>query len=234
MVKLCVFSLPGAPAGKQSVKDSRLDEVDALTKSKKKTYLQVELVSEEAVRDADVVIASIGSRADLVLGDLEFVETRLSRAEGDAEKTLLEKLKQLLEKESLLFQETFTPEEKKLLSGYGLLTLRPVVFVEAWDPQETSVILQRALREGGYRCFITTGEKETRAWLIKSGVNAREAAGEIHSDIQRGFIRAEVIGIEDFLSCGGESRAKQAGKMRLEPAEYVVQDGDVLMFRFNR
>lgn len=81
--------------------------------------------------------------------------------------------------------------------------------------------------------FLTTGEDETRAWPVRRGSSAQKAAGKIHSDIERGFIRAEVIAYDELVSLGNEKKAKDAGKLRLEGKEYVVQDGDVINFRFN-
>ncbi len=85
----------------------------------------------------------------------------------------------------------------------------------------------------GLQTYFTAGEKEVRAWTIHKGDTAPQAAGVIHTDFERGFIRAEVISYEDYIACGGEQRAKEAGKMRLEGKEYVVRDGDVVLFRFN-
>jgi len=81
--------------------------------------------------------------------------------------------------------------------------------------------------------FFTVGPKEARAWTVRKGATAAEAAGVLHSDFQRGFIRAETIAYEDFVACGGEQGAKEAGKMRAEGRDYVVRDGDVFHFRFN-
>jgi GTP-binding protein YchF len=80
--------------------------------------------------------------------------------------------------------------------------------------------------------FLTAGEDEVRAWTIPQGTVARKAAGKIHSDIERGFIRAEVIAYEDFIALGSETKCKEAGKLRLEGKDYVVQDGDIIHFRF--
>jgi hypothetical protein len=85
----------------------------------------------------------------------------------------------------------------------------------------------------GLQTFFTTGPKESRAWTIHKGETASQAAGTIHTDFERGFIRAEVISCEDFIACGGEQGAKEAGKMRLEGRDYVVRDGDIIYFRFN-
>ena len=81
--------------------------------------------------------------------------------------------------------------------------------------------------------FFTVGPKEARAWTVHKGARAPEAAGEIHSDMERGFIRAETIAYDDYVSLGGENAAKEAGKLRQEGKDYVVQDGDVLHFKFN-
>jgi ribosome-binding ATPase len=97
--------------------------------------------------------------------------------------------------------------------------------------------LHRVIR-GGYellalQTFFTAGPKEARAWTVRRGATAPEAAGRIHSDMQRGFIRAEVVGYDDFITCGGEQKAKEAGKWRLEGKQYVLQEGDIVHFRFN-
>jgi GTP-binding protein YchF len=85
----------------------------------------------------------------------------------------------------------------------------------------------------GLITFYTVGPKEARAWTVHRGARAPEAAGEIHTDFERGFIRAETIGYDDYVKCGGETGAKDAGKMRSEGKDYVVQDGDIMLFRFN-
>ena len=81
--------------------------------------------------------------------------------------------------------------------------------------------------------FLTVGPKEAHAWTVEHGTKAPQAAGRIHTDFEKGFIRAETISYEDFVACGGEQGAKEAGRMRVEGADYVVQDGDIMYFRFN-
>ena len=97
--------------------------------------------------------------------------------------------------------------------------------------------LNRVIRAGyrllGLRTFFTAGPKEVRAWTIPAGATAPQAAGVIHTDFERGFIRAEVVAYEDFIASKGEQGAKEAGKWRLEGKDYVVQEGDVMHFRFN-
>ena len=97
--------------------------------------------------------------------------------------------------------------------------------------------LNRLIRAGfkllGLQTYFTAGVKEVRAWTIHKGDTAPQAAGVIHTDFERGFIRAQTIAFADFIACGGEAKAKEAGKMRSEGKEYVVQDGDVMNFLFN-
>jgi ribosome-binding ATPase len=110
-----------------------------------------------------------------------------------------------------------------------------MVFLEEMGLHETG--LARIIRSGydllHLITFFTVGPKEARAWTVHKGAKAPEAAGEIHSDMQRGFIRAETIAFDDYVALGGEQGAKEAGKLRQEGKEYVVQDGDVLHFKFN-
>lgn len=112
-------------------------------------------------------------------------------------------------------------EKQEFLSDYGL------------DEPGLYKLVRSSYALLGLISFLTAGPKETRAWTIKKGTKAPQAAGKIHSDIERGFIRAEVISFNDLVECGSEVVAKEKGLIRLEGKEYVVQDGDVIVFRFN-
>ncbi len=109
------------------------------------------------------------------------------------------------------------------------------VFLE--DLGQTEPGLDRVIRAGyellGLETYFTAGEKEVRAWTVRRGSTAPQAAGVIHTDFEKGFIRAEVTGFDDYINCSGEQGAKEAGKLRLEGKEYIVQEGDVMHFRFN-
>ncbi len=108
-------------------------------------------------------------------------------------------------------------------------------FLETMGLEEPG--LNKIIRAGygllGLQTFFTAGPKEARAWTVRKGAKAPEAAGCIHTDFEKGFIRAEVIAFEDFTSLGGEQAAKDSGKMRQEGKDYIVYDGDVILFRFN-
>jgi ribosome-binding ATPase len=229
---------------------------------------------------------------ELIINDLISVERKLERlnderrkgggrdrAVVDREILLFEKLQQALSAETPLRDIDLTPDESKQLTGYGLLTRKPVLILfnvgEGQDPpaikyqhlkteklalqgklemeiaqlpnNEAEVFLQEyGIEEPGLdrvirysyqlmdlQSFFTVGEDEVRAWTIDVGGTAFEAAGIVHSDLQRGFIRAEVIHWEELLGLGGLSEARSKGKLRLEGKEYIVKDGEIVHIRFN-
>jgi hypothetical protein len=94
-------------------------------------------------------------------------------------------------------------------------------------------LIRSAYKLLNLQTYFTAGVKEVRAWTIKKGMTAPQAAGVIHTDFEKGFIRAEVIKYEDFISYGSEAAVKEAGKMRIEGKDYIVEDGDIMHFRFN-
>jgi ribosome-binding ATPase YchF (GTP1/OBG family) len=94
-------------------------------------------------------------------------------------------------------------------------------------------VIRAAYKLLGLQTYFTAGEKEVRAWTVKRGATAPQAAGVIHTDFERGFIRAETVAYDDFIKYKGENGAKDAGRLRLEGKEYLVKEGDVLHFRFN-
>ena len=108
-------------------------------------------------------------------------------------------------------------------------------FLEAIGATESGLesLIHKAFDLLALQSYFTAGVTEVRAWTIRKGATAPQAAGEIHTDFEKGFIKADVIAFDDFIACEGESGAKDAGKMRLEGKEYIVKDGDVMHFKFN-
>jgi len=169
---------------------------------------------------------------------------------------ILEKAKKILEEGKLLY----SLREEKVIKELQLLTSKPQIFLLNGEKEDISEELLEKIKENfGFRylffnlknnlslspliklsyeildliSFFTTGEDETRAWTIKKGTKAPQAAGTIHSDFERGFIRAEVINWEKLIEAGGWNNAKQKGWIKLEGKEYIVKDGDVLLIRHN-
>jgi len=235
-----------------------------------------------AFGDADPTSELASIDAELVIADLASIESALEKArkkarsqvDARAEAEVLEKAHSLLDAERPLREGDFDDAAKKLLRGFGPLTMKPWIVVanvaEGADapiglPEDTLAISAaleaevagmdladaRELLEGFgvkepgldrvigacYRAldlitFLTTGEDESRAWEVRRGAKAPEAAGAIHSDLERGFIRAEVVGYDELIDAGSWDAAKAAGKLRVEGKDYVVAEGDVLNIRF--
>ncbi|WP_252229204.1 redox-regulated ATPase YchF [Clostridium sp. ZBS15] len=112
-------------------------------------------------------------------------------------------------------------EKNEMLREYGL------------EESGLDKLIEASYKLLGLMSFLTAGVQEVRAWTIKRGTKAPQAAGKIHTDIERGFIRAEVVGYDDLVECGSEAAAKEKGKFRLEGKDYIMEDGDVVNFRFN-
>lgn len=230
--------------------------------------------------------------AEFLLNDLIVVERKLERLAEELRKSngrdrsvvnqeiaLFERLKELLESETLLRDAEISAEERKILAGFGLLTLKPVLvtlnlgeggaapvidyphsqshvvalqgqlemeiallppgemdlFLEEYQIEEPA--LNRLIRLSydllGLQPFFTYGPDEVRAWTVARGASAVDAAGAIHSDLAKGFIRAEVMAYDDLMSMGSIAEVRARGRFRLEGKQYRVQDGDLITVRFN-
>ncbi len=233
-MKLALFGISQLKLGKHNLKDPRLDQADKLVEADKKAHAQLDVIGEEELLDADAILALTDNKADLILKDLEFVETRLGRDPQPGERAALETIQKLLESEHFLFQAGLAPEILQAVAAHSFYTNKPITVASPEDLQNPDALLLRAFAEAGYISFLTVGGKENRAWPIRKGITAWEAAGTIHTDLQKGFIRAEVTSFEDFLAAGGEAQAKRAGKQRLETKQYIMQDYDLVNFRFNK
>lgn len=243
------------------------------------------------LRDIEII------NVELILSDLEIVENRMDRI---GKKAVMNKDKEALEELDVLNKTlnalkkgiparrvSYTEEEYKMINGFHLLTLKPVIYVanvseddlihgnkyvesikdyvanehasvitmcakieaelsELDDSDKMSFLSELGIEESGLdklihatyqllglATYFTCGPKEVKAWTFRKGMKAPACAGIIHSDFERGFIRAEVIGYQDLVLCGGEKEAREKGKMRLEGKEYRMQDGDICHFRFN-
>jgi len=229
-MKICAFGIQ-VVLGKHNVKDPRLDQAHELVEADKKVYAQVDVVGEKEIVDADVILTTQEAFPDLLLKDLEFIETRLGRNPPDAEKAVLQKLQAHLESEGTVRSAKLSADELSAVAAHGFFTNKPVVVAKGEEPE---ALILRAFKESGYICFLTVGGKENRAWPIRKGLTAWEAAATIHTDLQKGFIRAEIVSFDDFIAAGGETQAKRAGKLRLETKTYVMQDYDLVNFRFSK
>ena len=180
---------------------------------------------------ADIIAISRERILDLIILDIEKLENRRDRTESPEEREALGRSLQDLEKEIPLC-DTEPPEEAmEFLKQLAPLSLKPTLVVEGEisGPQE---LIPRALEKAGFIFFYTAGKDDVQAWLIRRGDDALTCAGKIHSDLARGFIRAEVVAYDDLMTAGSMAEARKQGTLRLEGKEYVVKDGDIVHIRF--
>lgn len=245
----------------------------------------------DPIRDIEVI------NVELVLSDLEIITTRISKIGKKAMTTknkddvkeieLLERIRDALEKNIPVRKLGLDDEEKKIISSFNLITLKPIIYALNVSEEDivngneyTNRVFEYAKNEGsevviisakieselaeldddekmlflnelgitssgldklidktykllGLATFFTVGSDEVRAWTFKKGMKAPECAGIIHSDFERGFIKAEVMSYDDLVAAGSELKVREAGRARIEGKEYIMQDGDICHFRFN-
>jgi len=234
-MKIGVYNIDGFSAGKANLVDPRVEELKKMFNSPKSVYIQVEVITENSkLIEADGILAPENNKLDLILQDLEFVESRLERSSDEAEKKLFSGFKELLDKERFLSEAVLTDGERQLISGYPMLTVKPVYLAKEEELADKSKALFAAYYHAGFISFFTAGEKDAHAWPVKNGASAWEASGAIHSDIQKGFIRAEAISFEELIADGSLSKARANNHIRLEMKDYIVKDGEYLVFRCNK
>src|SRR5438093_11680614 len=152
-MKISLLGIPGIAVGKHNVKDPRLDQAHKLVEADKKVYAQADVAGEEGLQEADVVLTTRETFPDLILKDLEFVETRLGRNPPDAEKAGLLKIKEQLEKEQTMFDAKLSPEDLAAVAAHGFHTNKPVVIAELEELKEPDALIVKAFNASGYICF---------------------------------------------------------------------------------
>lgn len=231
-MKVSVFGIPDFPFGKKILPDPRLDTLKELYRSQKTTPISVEFVTEKDLKTADAIVCPSEKKLDLIILDMEIVEGKLQRDTAAQEKALLGRAQGCLEKEDPLCAADFSGEERQWLANNNFVTIKPVVVIERQELDALPLLTQKVYAAAGRISFLTGGAKESRAWEIGKNAAAVEAADAIHSDIARGFIRAEVMGYEDLVKIGNVNQAKSTC-LRQEGKDYVVRDGDIMEFKFS-
>ena len=274
---------------------SHIREVDAIVEVVRcfddKNIIHVD-GNVDPIRDIEII------NLELIFSDLEIIDNRINKIAKKAqtsknkedlmEYNLLLRVKENLEKNIPVRRLEFTQDELKLLSGFNLITAKPIIYVanvseidlmngeneyvklvkEYTKKEKSEVVMICAKIESelaeleleekeeflhelgieesglaslikstysllGLATYFTVGSDEVKAWTFRKGMKAPECAGLIHTDFEKGFIRAEVMSYDDLMKYGNDAKVKENGKMRLEGKEYVMQDGDICHFRFN-
>ena len=206
-----------------------ITEVEALEKSKQALLENIPLRQIDYTEDEKKLLKSYSF---LTLKPIIYLANIKEDELGNPDNAYVQQVKEYAEKEnskvvSLCAKveeelSELSPEDKQeMLEGLGL------------DGSGLDKLITATYDILGLATYFTVGKDEVRAWTFKKGMNAKQCAGIIHTDFEKGFIRAEVISYEDLMECGSELKVKEAGKARLEGKEYLMQDGDICHFRFN-
>ena len=228
-MKIAFFGLD-LPEGKVKYPDVRLLELENKVSPQKTHSLFLELIRD--IEAADIIICHKEKILDILIPDLEKIERRLAVSTDNLEKELLSKCNKVLEEEVPLYDLDLSQEDIALIKTLQLQTLKPVV-IEQEHPQDLTALLKKSLDKAKVIFFYTIVKAELRSWPIKKGVTVIEAAAKIHSDLARGFIKAEVINFKDFMSVHNINEAKTKNKVKLVDKDYIVEDGDIVEIRFN-
>src|SRR6185369_15259749 len=159
-MKICLFGVSGIVIGKHNIKDPRFDQVDKLVEAQKKTYAQADVAEEKEMITADAILTTRSALSDLLMKDLDAVETRMSRDASDAEKAVLQKLADTLISEKPVSAAGLTVDEIKTISAHNFYSNKPVVVADDAEIPEPDALLVRAFKESGYISFLTVGGKE--------------------------------------------------------------------------
>jgi hypothetical protein len=158
-MKICLFGITSIPAGNHNIKDPRLDQAHQLVEAQKKSYAQVVLASDKEMAVCDAILTSRAALSDLLMKDLDFVETRLGRDAGEAEKKVLQKMAEGLVSETPVSKLGLTAEDLTAVAAHAFVTNRPVVVAEEADLAAPDALLLRAFAESGYISFLAQSQR---------------------------------------------------------------------------
>ena len=216
--------------GKHKYKLAWVDKLVEKFSPQKISPYSVEFIDIEP-ESADAIVFDLSKKLDLILIDLERIEKRLLRAEDEAEKALLTKAQKLLEEEKLLCDIEFAPSEVETFKLLQLITCKPTLGVE--KVSDIDELIKKLIDKSKVLLFFTAGKKEVHVWSIEKGESILEAAGKIHSDLKRGFIKGEVTNCKDLDSFFNMAEAKSRGFVKIVDRDYIVGEGDIIDIRFN-
>lgn len=207
--------------------------VDKFSPKKRNPY-GIEVIDGSA-EAADLVVINKEKVLDFIIGDLEKLEQRLLRAESQLEKEALQQAQNYLESGKILSQCSCRQEVYSFWKNLQLNSLKPVLIREnsEFSSQELNDFFSQALEAAARILFYTASEKEVKAWGLKKGKTVLEAAGKIHSDLMRGFIRAEIVNcrvLDDFFNL---AEAKSKGLVETTGKDYLVKAGDIVFIKFS-
>ena len=228
-MKIC-FAGFDLPEGKIKFLDEKVITLENKFAPQKTTPFYAEFIKNDFL-NCDAIFIARDHILDLLILDMEKLETRRDRTADAQEKGLLNKCLEFLDQEVPLCQVQFSEAEMTLLRGLAPLSLKPTV-VAAEQP-EINAIIAAVLAAAGIVFFYTAGKKEVHAWPVAEGADIVSCAGKIHSDLARGFIKADIVSYDDLISVYNLQEARSKGLVKLVDRDYAIHPGDVVEIRFN-
>jgi ribosome-binding ATPase YchF (GTP1/OBG family) len=216
--------------GKAKFNDEKLSALQKKDNPKKVTPFFAKFIGDDLIH-SDAIVVPRDQILDVLILDMEKIESRLNRITDDTEKQLMERCMAHLEDEKPLCDVEFSDEEKDLLRAASLLSIKPVVQIDG--NEDVNTIISLALEKAQYMFFYTSGPTESHAWLVKKGSTILECAGKIHTDLARGFIKGDIVSFEDYLTCHNFNECKSKGLVKVVDRDYIVEPNEVIEIRFN-
>ena len=218
------------PEGKVKYDDPILNSLAEKDQPKKVSPTFFEFIKEEFSRSFAIVVPE-RNILDLLILDMEKIETRLIRTADKKEIKLLQKCMDSLEKEMPLCDIQLDEPEKEILNGLMPFSLKPTVQLKG--KEDINTIIQLAMEKADYMFFYTSHPRETHAWFVPKGTDIITCAGKIHSDLARGFIKGDVVSYQDYLHHHNFNECKAKGIAKIVEKNYIVQPDEIIEIRFN-
>ncbi len=233
-MNIAVIGLENFPRNKVKIPDERLKVLQKIFKSKEIVPASVFFLGKDRLKDCEGIICSETEKFSIIIEDMDFIDRKLSDPDfGGKDRELFEKAFAILEQEKFLYQayeeNLLTRDELDRLGQYPIYTVLPNIVLT--DESGISDLPEFWWHRFGRAVFFTAGSKDSHAWLFRQGQTALDCAGIIHTEIAKGFVRAEIVSYSLLVELGSLSAVRQQGKLRLEGKDYKMQEGDWALFR---
>ena len=216
--------------GKIKYNDDCLIALEQKDNPKKTSPFFIEFLLDEFIQSEAIVIPK-NKILDLLILDMEKIENRMSGDIDQKQKELLQKCLSILEEENPLCNEIWTEKELETLSELAPYSIKPIIQINGTE--DINSIIKLILKEADYMFFYTSGDKESHAWLVKNNTSIKTCAGKIHSDLEKGFIRGDVVSFNDYMSHHNFNDCKKKGLVKTVEKDYIVQPHELIEIRFN-
>ena len=219
------------PEGKVKYNDPMLIELEKKFSPKKVSPFFAEF-SKDNWDKAEAIAIHSDNVLDLLIVDIEKLETRLERTEDEKEKNFIKRCLAQLEKSLPLCDLDLTEEDAALMKLLSPVSSKPTFVTDEKSP-EVNGLIKNVLDKSNHTFFYTAGKPEVHAWFIRKGSDIVTCAGKIHTDLAKGFIKADIVSFNDFKDVFNLQEARTKGLVKLVGREYIIQEGDIIEIRFN-